>query len=150
MLIGHVFISRMMRSLWRTISDEYPLEAENRRRFECHPMMVGMLERALYAASWQVGRPEFVLVWLALKVSGQWKWSDDLPTRPARAVLNLFLIGNGFSLAYAIVGAKLVEFLDHRDTMAAIALPSAVVIVTVWFWIWARLSRPASHLITAP
>ena len=105
--IGHALVRPLMWSLWQGISREFPAESDLRIRHEPLIMMVGVLERILYSAAWQFGKGEFIAVWLALKVAGQWKsWTGDHSGRNiGRTLLNLFLIGNGFSIAYGVVGA---------------------------------------------
>jgi hypothetical protein len=69
----------------------------------------------------QVGSPEFIGVWLALKVAGQWKnwtesWSIEVDGRTiqvvGREVFNIFLLGNALSVGFAAIGAKLIDWLS--------------------------------------
>ena|SRR5687767_14650711 len=145
MVIAHILIRRLMRLLWGAMVEEYEPEVKHRERYEHHPMMVGFLERCLYTASFQLGRPEFIAVWLAMKVSGHLKsWTDEKVGRSSRTVLNLFLIGNGFSIAYGVVGATLVAWLEKKSLVPAIAVSTALVALNVAFSIWASIERSAA------
>lgn len=70
----------------------------------------------LYVVSFQVTAIEFIGVWLALKVAGQWRqWNegqtlDNDIKITGREIFNTFLIGNALSIIYAIVGAKIIEW----------------------------------------
>src|SRR2546425_10452035 len=91
----------LFRSLWRGMG--WSGKADGFRPHPEHPQMVGLVERTLYTASWLLGQPEFIAVWLALKVAGQWsRWSEVKNVQgkemSGRAVFNTFLIGNAFSV----------------------------------------------------
>ncbi len=65
---------------------------------------MGIIERILYTTVFLIGQPDFVGVWLLLKVASQWqRWQE--PNQ--RGVYNVFLIGNGLSLLIAFIGAWL-------------------------------------------
>jgi hypothetical protein len=146
---GHVFIWILMRTLWKSLGDTITNEGNKpyREQHKQFPMMLGILERGLYAASWQFGKPEFIAVWLALKVAGQWKaWGEDREVRNSivsgRAVFNVFLIGNGLSIGYGVVGALMVDWLGKGLSFPLKMVPLILVTITLVFSIWARLSRP--------
>ena len=107
------------------------------------PQLVGLVERSLYVASFQVGKPEFIAVWLALKVAGQWKrWEDggtaDGVEISGRLVYNLFLIGSGLSVAFGAVGAQLIVYISDRNWPLATAVPSALILGVVILQLMAR------------
>lgn len=63
--------------------------------------MIGIIERAMYAAAWFLGYPQFIALWLTLKVAGQWKlWETE---EAGRARFLVFLIGNAFSISFAVI-----------------------------------------------
>ena len=71
------------------------------------PALTGLCEAVLYPAALFLGKPEFIGVWLAIKVAGQWvRWSGT-PTgaeasvatlNRGRRLFNRFLIGNAISV----------------------------------------------------
>jgi len=86
------------------------------------PVLVGLLEHALYVLALLAGRPEFIGVWLAVKVAGQWiRWrgpETSIRAEPlsgeiskhiresqdrGRRTFNLFLFGSGLSVLLAFV-----------------------------------------------
>ena len=141
-IISSFFIKLVVDTMWKKLQ----------MRSERHPYSwmgnaVGYIERVLYTSSWLLGKSEFIAVWLALKVAGQWGgWTDDLTSADkkvkisGRASYNIFLIGNGLSISYAVVGAKIVEWLtltDQRLTDSIIA-PVTLIIGTLLLYIWIK------------
>lgn len=62
---------------------------------------LGCLERAMYVSAWFVNFPQFIGLWLSLKVAGGWKmWQED---DNSRGHFTIFLIGSGLSIFVAIV-----------------------------------------------
>jgi hypothetical protein len=64
---------------------------------------VGLIERTLYVGSILWGKPEFIGIWLVLKVAGRF-WKDE-KVREAngndaaqQAIFQIFLIGSGLSI----------------------------------------------------
>jgi hypothetical protein len=122
-LIGHWAVGTLMRSA---------SGARTATAHSTHPAAIGLLERALYVATWQLGARGFIGLWLALKVLGNWKrWTEDSTpdagTIPDRSTLNRFLLGAGTSLAFAIGGALIIELLDHNEWAQALLLGAVVV-----------------------
>ena len=77
-----------------------------------------------------MAKPEFIGVWLALKVAGQWQqWSEDKPYREGgptivgRQLFNIFLIGNALSITYAVVGAQAIGWLAAHDWTLGLGMP---------------------------
>jgi len=73
----------------------------------CHRPWWGVCESIMYLTAFLVGKPEFIGIWLALKVAGQWvRWKGEAPRRffarrhnaeeanEGRRRFNAFLIGN--------------------------------------------------------
>jgi len=78
-----------------------------------------------------MGKPEFIGVWLVLKVAGQWKrWGGEAKVAgkdlEGRVFYNIFLIGNGLSLAYAVGGAQMIIYFDCSEWLYLTALPLAI------------------------
>jgi len=42
------------------------------RPFDCFPAILGYIERPIYTASYLLGKPEFIGVWLLVKVAARW------------------------------------------------------------------------------
>ncbi len=141
-LAGHLFTHLVVVEAWkRLVGGDNDVSALRGDSWFTEALSV--LERTLYTASWQLGKPEFVAVWLALKVGGQWKrWSEDQPLGErkilGRAIYTIFLLGNGLSLLYAIVGASLIERLTNSEWLPAIALPLILIVGTLVLWLWAK------------
>ncbi|SRR6266545_376552 len=112
------------------------------------PFLVGIVERILYVACWMLDKPEFVGVWLALKVAGGWKgWSDDpnMPVKPGgsatvkitgRLFFNTHLIGSGLSLLNALVGALMIELFMAGSWPRGLwlAVLCAAFTAAIWWW----------------
>ena len=144
-LVGHWLISRLVPTLWRVLGWKRNTEAEYLFFRPELPAMVGVLERTLYTTSMLLKQPQFIGLWLALKVAGGWKgWSEPVKTPDGKIVLNgrdlfsVFLIGSGFSIAYGITGALIIQWLDKDNIVAAITVPAALVLGTVVYLLWAR------------
>ena len=95
---------------------------------------VGVVERVLYVAALQSGVPEFIGLWLALKVAGEWKrWAER------RKIFQVFLIGSGFSVLYSVVGFRMIEWIMRNELTPLVAAPAAVVILNLGLWAWLRV-----------
>lgn len=140
MIVGHFLISSLMELLWKSAEEEGIPELPVRKRFKYHPMMLGVLERGLYAAAWHLQTPQFIAIWLALKASGQWKSSGADLT--GRLVLNLFLIGNGFSIAYGVAGGALIDWVKQPNYFAGLGVPVSLIAVNFAFCLWAWRASP--------
>jgi hypothetical protein len=109
--------------------------AENIRPEHYLPRLVGLVERALFVGSLQLDKAEFIGVWIALKVAGQWKrWGGGVNVGgrvlEGRSFYNIFLIGSGLSVAYAVVGAQMLESLNEREWFFGLGLPLALLVAT--------------------
>lgn len=97
---------------------------------------VGLIERILYVASLQSGAPEFIGIWLALKVAGGWKrWSER------RKIFQVFLIGSGFSVLYSVVGFRMIQWDISGERTLFLAVPVILVVLNLSLWGWLRLQR---------
>lgn len=135
-LVAQVILWPLVSAMW----DNLGIPLTHRPR-HWQSKALGIVERTLYVVSLQIGQPEFIGVWLVLKVAGQWRrwteqWELDLGggtkvTVVGREVFNVFLLGNAVSIAYAVVGTKLIEFLIKRDWFLALAVSVALLIGSV-------------------
>jgi hypothetical protein len=110
--------------------------------------VVGFAERALYTTSWLLATPQFIAIWLALKVAGQWdRWKSDWAARErqaelkagrdtARAMYAGYLLGNALSISFGVSGALIVQdLLRFRWPVAlasAVAVPAAVALLYLY------------------
>jgi hypothetical protein len=130
---GHFCVALIVDRLWKTEAGSS--SDKNVRPGPYLPKLVGIVERVLFVASLQLGKAEFIGVWFVLKVAGQWKrWTEgadvDGDKVDARVFYNVFLIGSAVSLAYAVVGAELIELIDSKRWFSAVALPAALIMGT--------------------
>jgi hypothetical protein len=70
------------------------------------PALVGLAESVLYPTVLIAGKPDFIGVWLAVKVAGQWiRWGSDekdrIKANEGRRRFNRFLVGNALSILAA-------------------------------------------------
>jgi len=64
-------------------------------------LSLGIVERILYTTALIIGAPEWIAVWLAMKVAVTWsRWQGK-----ERATYNVFLIGNAISVMFGLIGA---------------------------------------------
>ncbi|MEX2030541.1 MAG: hypothetical protein WD906_06185 [Anaerolineales bacterium] len=83
--------------------------------------VVGFVERTLYTTAFLMAIPEFIAVWLALKVAGQWeRWKQDWSSKgrstelkakkdTSRAMYSGYLLGNALSLTFGATGAVMIK-----------------------------------------
>jgi hypothetical protein len=107
---------------------------------------IGLVERVLYTAAWQVGAHWFLGLWLGLKAAGKVRGWDEAPAGPGktggRAGFHLFLIGSAVSLIYGVVGAMMISQLNRDSWALALLAGAGTVGATLglrWF-----LARPRS------
>ncbi len=62
---------------------------------------LGIVERASYTAAFILGTPEWIAVWLAMKVAVGWSAAQERKS-PSD---NLYLIGNALSIMFGLIGA---------------------------------------------
>lgn len=139
-VVAHFPILWVIDRMWKCIGWRND-NKESIRPQSWQPRIVGCVERALYTGSFQLGKPEFIGIWLALKVAGQWKrWSEDKDYGgrliAGRAIYNIFLIGSALSIGYSVIGAKLVEWCLQREWVPAIGAPISLLLATLVLWYW--------------
>ena len=132
-VLGHWCTSKVVPELWRKVTN-----VEHKTREGSYlPVLVGLLERSLYVACLQMNKGEFIGIWLALKVAGQWKiWSDGLEIdgqkKEGRLFFNIFLIGSGLNVLYAVIGWQLIKafctsnFVLHCAALLLLLVPKLV------------------------
>ena len=117
-VVGHFAIFYLSNALWANLTTP-TVSMEQLRPSRLHPAIVGFIERTLYVAAIQMSAREFISVWLAIKVAGQWnRWAEGYKSGgetivTGREFFNVFLIGNGLSIAYALVGALIIRWLQE-------------------------------------
>lgn len=106
------------------------------------PAIVAYLERALYTTAWLLGTPQFIAVWLALKVAGQWKrFTRDESGLASRSFYNAFLVGNGLNISFGVVGGLIVQWLINGNVTGAILAPIALIGLTLALYLFTRVTR---------
>ncbi|MCH8273978.1 MAG: hypothetical protein IH851_04240 [Armatimonadetes bacterium] len=100
-----IFVGALV--LWLVIDRwAWPAIADRQLGIKRHAgltLAMGMVERGLYTTALLSGMPNLIYLWLFLKVVVRWKrWASEEPA------YNVFLIGSGLSLIFAIFGAMIV------------------------------------------
>ena len=142
-VIAHFPIKWVVNQMWQHLGWSKDEEESVIRGFAWMAQMVGCVERALYVASFQLGKIEFIGIWLALKVAGGWKrWGEEKKFDGrlilGRSFYQIFLIGNALSVGYALTGAKLVEWCLRREFALAIEVVVCLGLATLVLWCWER------------
>jgi hypothetical protein len=97
---GRIIIENIIGRLWK----EYiPPEYARQPKLVAY---VGFIESFLYTSATLVGRPEFITVWLAIKLAGQWSPTKTDIDRP---LFHLFLIGNGLNVIISVGAAFFIQ-----------------------------------------
>ena len=143
-LVGHFFVAMVADQMWQSIGWK-PAKSARFRPDAWQPRVLGVIERFLYTSSLLVGKAEFIGFWLAVKVAGQWKrWSEDQESDgvhvSGRSIYQNFLIGNGLSILFSIVGYKLIEWLPQRKYTEALCVPVSLMALTMIIYFWIRRS----------
>ncbi len=107
--LGHWVTGPFVRCLWRKVRREYGGPLEPKLTFSS---LLGCLERGLYTGALLLGAPQWIGVWLAIKVAAKWRSrnetaGDDAPSAP---VDNIWLIGTGLSLLFGFLGAAIAHW----------------------------------------
>lgn len=134
--LGNFFIGRVVDQLWKSVgwTGDTRHNKTNIRPGAWIPPITGFVERVLFTASLQIGKPEFIGIWLAVKVASQWKrWSEE----EHRSRFQIFLIGNGLSVLYGGVGFKIIEWISSGGWVKALIVAAAVVLMTEGLKCWA-------------
>ena len=147
-VVAHFPIAWLVDRLWISIGGQPKCWKEERPDEWWLPIIVGLVERALYVGFLCLGAPAFVGVWLVLKVANKWyAWKDDLKeggrTLKGSSIFNIFVIGNGLSIGYAMVGFHLIsEVGENVDAWRRVVCSSigalAILVTTVCLWLIAK------------
>ncbi len=155
-VVAHFLIGPTISIMWELLK----LEAKDRKlpspaapdtqpdpfiRYTWQVASVGFVERALYMASLQIQRPEFIAVWLTLKTIAKAKrWTED-GVNPGRVVYNNFLVGNGLSILYPLVAVGGIQWAIgpscDLDYVLAVGAPLAIALINIVFILWLRQQR---------
>jgi len=130
-VVGYFMVGRVAKHAWIWMEEESPTSWTSG--------MLGGIERIIYVASLQLGKGEVIGFWLAVKVAGQWIFGQEKEpgdAMKARKVHNIVLIGNGLSILYAVVGFKMIGWLDGKDWGPAILVPLSLLLATVFCSSW--------------
>lgn len=136
-LCGHALIAKVIDQMWQAMGETQPGQLHERSRIWT-TRILGMMERGLYTASLQSGYAPFVGIWISLKVASNWgRWSTD----KGRKIYNVFMIGNGLSIAFAFVGYLGIGWLENGMWAETILIYSLPVITSIVFWVYAWRHR---------
>ncbi len=95
--------------LWEKTKAQYSNDPDKYKRDNWLPLITGIIDRSIYLFSLLSGKPEFIVVWLGLKtVAIAPNWKKETDGIPARAVFNIFIIGNGLCVLFSFAGASFV------------------------------------------
>lgn len=134
-LVPSLILASVLRNLWVIIAElnKAVLSTSSRQKVittneRFTPFILGLIERFLYMTAMFIGQFDFVGLWLLLKVAGGWKkWADGISDFPearmavsGRIVFNVFLIGNGLSIAFAFVGYSVTKLLITGNMWQAV------------------------------
>jgi hypothetical protein len=139
LVMGRIMVGLVMREAWRQLG---PIGGPTSLRGWLSPV-IGEIEGVMFTTAWLLEKPEFILLWIAIKVTGQWKrWGEDNEVGglivPGRDIFNVFLLGSALSMIYAIVGGVMVKWLAQADWMPAIGVPLLIVIGTIILYFQAK------------
>ncbi len=95
-VLGAILAHGVIHNVLRWLERPFGLTNEPEQWSYWPPTIVGLIESILYTSSFLVGRPEFIAVWLGLKVAGHWDlWQEG---QAGRARFNRALVGNGMAI----------------------------------------------------
>lgn len=141
--VGDILIRNVSDNLWRIDCQWNPNDPTSRPAPQL-PRLIGMIERVLYVTALLNQHAEFIGFWLALKVAGQWKrWTADYNGAvDGRVYFNVFLIGNGLSVAYAFAGYQTTNLLDKNKCTEMVALLLATILSTLALYFHVSSRKP--------
>jgi formate-dependent nitrite reductase membrane component NrfD len=136
-VLGGQVIEKIMKTLWKPLKKEAPLI----RPFGYMAVLMGIVERVIYFTSFMLGYEEFIPIWLALKAAPQLSnWEKGFEVAgykeiSGRVIYNIFLIGNGLSIGFAVMGASLVPLIESGQYLRSVYLASALLAGCGLLWI---------------
>ena len=141
---GGIFIWYATGALWKSVGRKRDRSDSKLHADPELPAQVGIVERSLYTASILAEQEQFIAVWLGLKAISSWSIWNKLKDAKGqangaisgRSVFNIYLIGNGLSVAYGVVGGWITKCLLAQpwQPMRAVALASGPLILTALIW----------------
>lgn len=109
LLVAHSLIHLTVCILWKiTTGHSYDLKSH----FDSS-MILGYVERTLFVIAIFYSKLELIGAWLILKTAGRLWHQEKSSLAESREVYQIFLIGSGLSIAYAFVGAMLIEWMPY-------------------------------------
>lgn len=120
-MIAHFCISCIIKQLWKSIPDQ-----PKKNRWLAG--IVGWIERALFIIAILNCAYGFIGIWLILKAAAQWRRYSDTQSK-GKIASNIFIIGSGLSVIFAIVGAKLIDWLKEDVEISKIVIIPLIVIL---------------------
>jgi hypothetical protein len=156
-LIGHYVASHVLDCYYQGYEEGRAVE-------KWRSGVVGLVERALYTSAFLMSAPEFIAIWLAFKVAGQWeRWKADWGSKArqdelkkkqrkdtARAMYSGYLVGNALSIAYGTVGAVSIEKGLEGEWPTAILVPAALLVSTWLLYLHVRCQQTHAQAAKTP
>lgn len=148
---AHWPISLVVDACWRRLGwDRH--STDGFRRSTWLVALVGVIERVLFVLALYIGKPEFIGLWLTLKIASQWtQWGLDnvalgpTATVPGRAVFQVFLVGNAFSMLFSFAAFKSFQWLRAEQPVRAVTALLILTLGALATGAFVRLWRVGQH-----
>jgi hypothetical protein len=133
-ILGCLSIVRaIVDKMWIGIGWSGDVIFDENRPHTWHVRILGTLEAILYTSSWLAGKAEFIGVWIALKVAGNWnRWTVE------RHVFSIFLIGNAFVILFSVCGASLIKWINNNEWPIALIVGSGLIVFGLFIFVLAN------------
>ena len=134
-LIGGVMTGYLVGNMQQEITDyiqkEYPgMSNERIRPFYWFSEVFGYVEIPMYTASYLLGKPEFIAVWLGVKILARWSLprTEEDKITDSRHRYYPVLVGNLLGVVYGVAGALVIRWLEcpFRFWSALAIMPALV------------------------
>lgn len=126
-IIGNIIVRCTIKELWHALGDDDVSSPDWRIVAQTQ----GFIERLLYTLAWHFGHPSFIAAWLVLKVASKWKRYEEEPG------YNVFLVGSGISILYAIVGALVINWIKAMSWLALL-IPAILLECSLLVLLWLK------------
>jgi cbb3-type cytochrome oxidase subunit 1 len=130
-ILGHFPIRMVQSKAWE------PLLATDKKlkdRWVYRPQygaIIGIVERILYVACLQIGKPEFIPIWIGIKIAGGWSgWQDKMQGHDVFCVV---LLGNAISLVYGFWGYQLTKWFYEDTYKLLVVCLTGVLVLGCWY-----------------
>ena len=107
-ILGHFFAGPAVNKLWKITEADFKKQGIPIKKVPIRPNATlcfwhGVAERAIYATSVILGKPEGIAVWLAFKAVIRWKMSEEEDPRhiPGSPIV---MIGTAINVCIGIIG----------------------------------------------